>query len=110
MARECCPEFEFVVADLSDPEAMAGREYDCVLALECLDHLEDDIGVLGSIRAGTLVIASVPNFWSPVHVRVFADANAVRERYQHLFSSLRVVSFLQNANGMRLFLVEGTRS
>lgn len=110
LAKGMCPTFEFVVADLSDPETLGTREYDCVLALEVLEHVEDDVGILAHIRLGTTVFITVPNFPDPAHVRYFRDAQAVRARYEHLFSNVRVDTFRADGSRMRYFLMEGIRA
>lgn len=56
-----------------------------VVALELLEHLEDDTGLLKWLRgsAGTAyVIASVPSYDSAAHLRTFLNAGDVLRRYQ----------------------------
>jgi trans-aconitate methyltransferase len=110
IARQVCPAFEFIVADLSDPDTLAGREYDCALALEFLEHVEDDVGILDYIKPGTRVLLTVPNFPDPAHVRYFRSAAAVRARYKHRFTDFRIDTFRADKSGMRYFLLDGTRA
>ena len=110
LAREVCPAFEFAVADLSDPDTLRHREYDCVLALEFLEHVEDDRGILEEIRPGTRVLLTVPNFPDPAHVRYFRRPSAVEARYERLFSDFRIDTFWPDRSGLRYFLLDGTRA
>jgi SAM-dependent methyltransferase len=110
IARQVCPEFEFAVADLSDPNTLSDREYDCVLALEFLEHVVDDVAILDRVDPGTRTVLTVPNFPDPAHVRYFRNAAAVRTRYEHLFSDFRIDTFWPDKSGMRYFLLDGTRA
>ena len=110
IARRVCPEFEFTVADLSDPNTLRDREYDCVLALEFLEHVENDVAILDCVNPGTRAVLTVPNFPDPAHVRYFRNAAAVRTRYRHMFSDFRIDTFWPDKSGMRYFLLDGTRA
>ncbi len=108
LATTRCPDFEFVRADLRDPGLLEGRIYDWALVLETLEHVEDDLGLLSRLRPGCRVILTVPNFGDPSHVRFFKDAAEVQERYGHLFTPLRVDTFIENES-CQFFLLEGER-
>jgi SAM-dependent methyltransferase len=110
LAKQMCPAFEFVAADLSQAQTLRTRQYDCVIALEFLEHVQDDIEMLGQIRLDTFVLITVPNFPDPAHVRFFKNAAAVKVRYKHLFSDVRIDTFLPDRSGMKYFLMEGTRA
>jgi len=92
-AKEVCDSFEFLTADLTQSDLLATRTYDCIITMEFLEHVEEDLAVVSQIRAGTRVIATVPNFPSESHVRHFTSAEAVRERYAPQFQELSVKEF-----------------
>ena len=60
------------------------EEFDCVVTLEVLEHIEDDLHTLSCIRNGMSVIFSVPRFDDPAHVRFFKSKDEVQERYKKL--------------------------
>ena len=109
-ARETCPEFRFVRGDFFEVEELRSTEYDAVVCTEVLEHIDDDLGLLGRIPAGTRVIASVPNFLGPAHVRAFDSCEEVVERYGSLFEGLQVDPIVRSAEGRTHFLLEGVRT
>ncbi|MCK9568607.1 class I SAM-dependent methyltransferase [Candidatus Pacearchaeota archaeon] len=85
------PECLFFCADIFSEftEDALGRA-DVVVAMEVLEHLENDLAVFGHIVPGTFVVFDVPNFDCASHVRHFTDIGQVMERYGPLFDELRV--------------------
>lgn len=59
-------------------------EFDTVVALEVLEHIEKDLQLLSCIPQGRVVIFSVPRFDDPAHVRHFTSKEQVQERYGKL--------------------------
>jgi len=108
--RRQIPQFEFMLADLANEDALSGIEYDCVVTMEFLEHVEFDLSVLSRLKPGVRVLATVPNFPYTSHVRHFRDADEVTERYAAVFSSLTVDTFLENAKGKTFFLMEGIKA
>ncbi len=109
LARQLCPSYEFETADLSQPGVIETRPYDCLVALEFLEHVEDDIGILKRVRTGTTVLATVPNFPTTSHVRHFSNEAEVRGRYEHLFTSFYLNALLLHPRGTTLYLMEGIK-
>lgn len=109
LAKQVCPRFEFRVADICNTDVIESCDYDCVVALEFLEHVENDIQVLDRIKSGTKLFGTVPNFSHISHVRHFSSEDEVRDRYESCFSSLQVDSFVGNAEGTIFFMIEGTR-
>lgn len=105
-AQRVCPSARFVCEDVL---AVPG-DAEWVLALEFLEHVERDLEVLRRLRPGTRVLATVPNFAAAGHVRWFASADEVRERYGPLLRDLRVDEILAGPSGRRHFVLEGTRA
>ena len=110
MARKKCPAFEFMVVDLCHTSAMEGYDYDCVVTLEFLEHVEFDLEVVERIRPGTKVFATVPNFPYVSHVRHFTDVAQVKARYERFFSDFTVDAFLEDPEGKMFFMMEGVRA
>jgi predicted Zn-dependent protease len=105
-ARARVPGATFVQADLSRADALEGLDYDLVTALEVLEHIDLDREVLGRLRPGVRIVASVPNFDSFGHVRFFKDAGEVRARYAPFIAELEVTPFQLSPTAI-LFLMCG---
>jgi len=109
MARSRCPYFDFVVVDLAESDLLERFSYDCVVALEFLEHVEFDLDIIRRIRNGTKFFGTVPNFPYDSHVRHFANEIEVRTRYESFFTDFTVDAFLENTMGKTFFLMEGRR-
>jgi len=109
IAIEKCPYFEFIVANVLETNVLESREYDCLVALEFLEHVREDLAVLQRVKAGTKFFGTVPNYPYPSHVRYFSSTEEVELRYAAFFSSFRVDAFLRNTKGRMFYLLEGTR-
>lgn len=108
-ARKVCPEFSFQLVDIFSSDFLRTETYDAVVLLEFLEHVNDDLGVLGAIRPGTLVLGTVPNFPAAGHVRHFSSASDVHRRYEEVIESLRVDTVLAKPDGQTFFIIEGRR-
>jgi len=60
------------------------REYDIVLAMEILEHLEKDLELLKMIPTGKKIVFSVPKFDEASHVRHFPKLEDVLKRYDSI--------------------------
>ena len=109
LARRNCPSFKFVVADVFKCDLLEKETYDCLVSLECLEHVQEDLALLGRVRSGTHCFFTVPNFPYVSHVRHFQDEKDVKSRYGELFIDLEVTTILGNSSGTKYFLAEGTR-
>jgi 2-polyprenyl-3-methyl-5-hydroxy-6-metoxy-1,4-benzoquinol methylase len=76
----------FYVADLYNKETYNLHDYNTVICLEVLEHIEDDLSVLKSIKEGSNIIISVPNYDSKSHVRHFESIDSVIARYKDSFN------------------------
>lgn len=109
-ARSVCGEYEFVQADVYKDDLLEVLDYDCLLTMEFLEHVERDLDVLRRVRPGVFVLATVPNFPAAGHVRKFENCDAVHERYGSLFKSLDVMPLLADDTGRKHFVLEGVRA
>jgi SAM-dependent methyltransferase len=106
LARARVQAATFIQADLMNDKGIIELEYDIVVALEVLEHIDTDLEVLGRLRPGARFVGSVPNFDSFGHVRFFRDADAVRARYAERITALEVTPFNLAPNST-LFLMSG---
>lgn len=73
------------------------QEYNAVVCLEVLEHIEEDLEIIKNIKSGTDIIFSVPNFNQESHVRFFKNINSIKERYNNLLKINSIATFkLQN--------------
>lgn len=79
----------FSVARAGDDGPMQ-RQYDTIVCLEVLEHIERDLEVVQGWKAGCACVCSVPNFDQPDHVRFFRHEDEVRERYDQFIDLDRV--------------------
>ena len=109
--RACavCPEYEFLAANVFEDNLLETYHYDCLLVMELLEHIEQDITLLRRIRPGATVLATVPNFTAAGHVRHFDSVNDVEVRYRPLFSHLEVAAILAHKRGKTYYIMQGTR-
>jgi trans-aconitate methyltransferase len=105
-ARAVCPAFQFRAADIRRQGVLESLEYDCCLALEFLEHVENDTEILRRLRRGSRFYATVPNFADTAHVRHFTGVAAVEARYGGCFSQYRVDPHRANREGIMFFLIE----
>jgi 2-polyprenyl-3-methyl-5-hydroxy-6-metoxy-1,4-benzoquinol methylase len=80
----------FYCCALNQLEEELIEQADCFIALEVLEHVKDDLGLIRSIPQGRRLIFSVPNFDSFGHMRYFANAAEVKARYESALCSLTV--------------------
>jgi len=110
MAEKRCPSGEFrcddVILHRQNWQLLA---YDVVLMLETLEHIDRDCFLLEGVKPGVRVIASVPNFYSFSHVRVFESSEAVADRYGHFFSEMTIYRFELSKTSV-IWLVDGVKS
>jgi SAM-dependent methyltransferase len=79
LARKAVP-MPFCVGDATAPDSY-GFDYTLAIAVEVLEHVADDLAVLGRLKEQTPVIFSVPTRDDPAHVRVFQSVGDIVCRY-----------------------------
>lgn len=95
-AKKRVPHMNFIEADAFDFQC----EYDTVVILEVLEHIENDLELLKTLKPCKIVL-SVPNFICDGHVRCFNRIEDVLRRY-HIVESVSTYFF-----SGRWYLVEG---
>jgi SAM-dependent methyltransferase len=109
-ARAICGQYEFVATSVFDTNLFDEFDYDAVISLEFLEHVNEDIAILDGIRQGRRFYGSVPNFAYESHVRHFLDCGQVTDRYASLFTQFKVDEFPANRGETKYFLFEGVKS
>jgi 2-polyprenyl-3-methyl-5-hydroxy-6-metoxy-1,4-benzoquinol methylase len=71
-SQKLCPGGNFFVGDAYDPRYYTPFDYNIVVALEVLEHI-DDFRMIENIPTGVTLIASVPNYDDPAHLRLYLD-------------------------------------
>jgi len=59
-------------------------DYNIAIAIEILEHIQEDKRVIHNIRPGCEVILSFPTFDDPAHVRYFKRQQDILNRYEDL--------------------------
>jgi len=105
------PGGRFLEADARGSAIHHKVEHDAVICTEVLEHIEDDLAVVGNFLPGRRCLCSVPNFPYESHVRHFTSAEEVAGRYQMFFRDLDVTTFISPRSlEDRFFLLDGIRN
>lgn len=108
-ARQRCPNFVFEEQEFPIRNFDTLPSFDTVICTEVLEHIEEDRELLEALPENTFVIASVPNFDSFGHLRVFRSEDEVRERYCSLFDNLAIHGVAISEQNT-IWLIQGHRS
>lgn len=79
--------------------------YDCVIALEILEHINKDLEFLEKLDHGTWVFFSVPSTYSRFHVRFFPFPISVHFRFQSLLNIYEIKGIKNNQNIYKWWVV-----
>jgi 2-polyprenyl-3-methyl-5-hydroxy-6-metoxy-1,4-benzoquinol methylase len=87
-----CPKGNFRVGDVYNPEDYRPLEYNVLVALEVLEHV-DDLKVLENIPPGVRLIASVPDYYDVSHLRLYKDPKSdIVERFRHCLHIVEIAT------------------
>lgn len=102
-AREAFRGRNFKVGDITKFDDLY-LNFDTFVLVEVLEHINDDIGVIGNIPLGSKVVMANPNQWADAHVRKFESEEYIKERY-HEFLKFEAVKILNDKKGLpRMFI------
>ena len=96
-ARARCPSYQFAIIDLNNHDLVDTKiryvHPDIILAIEVLEHLGDDCGLLGILSSDVPIRVSLPTGPAYSHARWFEKAEDVFRRYGRvlIIESLRSV-------------------
>jgi SAM-dependent methyltransferase len=111
MAQARTRRSRFKVGDVRRPDTYEGLDYDAVVCMEVLEHVEEDLAVLSCFPAGTRCLLTVPNFPWRSHVRHFDSEAAVAQRYGRFFQQFLVTRIKGvRTDEEQFYLLDGVRS
>lgn len=89
LSRERCKVDKFICQDLilTDTKLF---DFDTIICLETLEHIEKDIEILSGIEKGKRVILSLPSFDDPSHVRYFPDRSDILTYYSGVLDHIKI--------------------
>jgi 2-polyprenyl-3-methyl-5-hydroxy-6-metoxy-1,4-benzoquinol methylase len=108
MAEKLCPEYQFSQDDVFSTSLFKSFDYDCCVATEFFEHINNDLDVLNMIRPGTFFLATLPNFPSLAHVRCFDSKHSVVLRYGKYLDGVMVEEFCLS-QAKKIFMLSGYR-
>lgn len=95
--------YSFRVADARNQDVYFRLPlFNTVIALEIFEHT-DDMQILSLLKSGTTVIATVPDFDDPAHVRHFKTLDEVQTRYEKKLNITHLIKI------QRWYLFVGTK-
>ena len=89
-AQEKTNDCKFICTTLDNIDGQILNVIDLFLALEVLEHIEEDLRLIQALPGGKPFIFTVPSFDSFGHMRYFRDSAGVSRRYSCLFNNFSV--------------------
>ncbi len=90
--RRLCPEGNFHVGNVYQAESFWPVDYNVVIALEVLEHV-DDLKIMANIPPGAHLIASVPDYDDISHLRLYRDFRQdIIERFRHCLHIIEIAT------------------
>jgi trans-aconitate methyltransferase len=109
-ARRYVPEASFECGDLFDPSIQSRyQDFQAFVILEVLEHISSDLSLLEALPKDAMVVASVPNYDSAGHVRVFPEISDVHDRYGELLDINAMGVLPRNREGRFIYVMRGIR-
>ncbi len=90
--RKLCPGGDFRVADAYDPTSYQPVDYNVVVAIEVLEHV-DDLKVIGFLPPHVRLLASLPDFPNEAHLRYYVDTQ--KDIVERFASRVRISGITQ---------------
>lgn len=110
-ARPHAPRFTFRVADVMLPASYAGIDFDAIICMEVLEHIDNDFAVVSCFPSGKRCLMTVPNFPWKSHVRHFTSEQSVSDRYGRFFQEFTVTRLKGTRNeSEQFYLLDGIRN
>lgn len=105
--------FKFIEADLTEDWTGLVSDYNTVISIELLEHVEQDFAILNQIKPGTRCLLTTTNEPGIEHVRTFSSVGNVHARYYKLFHDLKIMSFknmyIKKFGWQVFYLLDGIR-
>ncbi len=99
-------ENKFAVKDLNGTQFIPSHL--TVVALEVLEHLEDDLKILSKMQTNTHVLFSVPDFLCDGHQRCFKTEQEVSEYYSEVVNFIEIKK-IKITETNSIFLIDGRK-
>ena len=97
------------VVDNAYTSQLYNYDYNIVVILEVLEHIERDFLVLNKISKNTSIIFSVPNFNSESHVRWFNSKDDIEKRYNNIIKINKIKDIILSPTSNMIYLVKGIK-
>ena len=97
----------FMLADLTDPDTYTDIEYDTALFCEVMEHIKDDLTVIGYIETGKRIIITLPSWDARAHVRHFKSIDEIRNRYSSAIHIINTITLPVQTK--KFFIIDGVR-
>lgn len=111
MAQAKNPQLRFQVADVTKPSTYESLDFDSIVCMEVLEHIDNDLAVVSCYPAGIRCLVTVPNFPWKSHVRHFETAESVSLRYSDYFDDCSVTRIKgTRSKDEQFFLLDGVRN
>lgn len=85
------------------------NDYNMVVLLEVLEHIENDLPILDKIKKDSTIIFSVPNFNSESHVRWFDTKDSIIRRYGNIVEVEDIQEVLYSYTTNKIYIVKGNK-
>ncbi|UCD18586.1 MAG: methyltransferase domain-containing protein [Candidatus Zixiibacteriota bacterium] len=111
--RRICPAGNFFLGNAYDKKNYQPYDYNIVVALEVLEHV-DDIRLIQNIPPGAILIASVPDFDEPSHLRLYQQPKPdIIERFEPYLRIDDITSYScqipRNNQNVTIYIFSGFR-
>ena len=90
----------FFIGDAKVKSNSSG-DYNTAIATEVLEHLKDDLGIIGNIKKGVNFLFSIPSFKCNGHIRWFNSAPEIIDYY---FDCLYIKNLIRLRNPSKWFI------
>lgn len=107
LSRKRCPKYEDRFQCVSIEDYDHSDDYNTAIICEVLEHIAEDIAVIDSLKPGTQVVLTVPNYDSASHVRHFDGLLSVIRRYNRLLVHYGTV--IHCGDTSEFYLIHGTK-
>lgn len=104
------PSAQFSVLDVTSEPLPAVTKGTAIVCTEVLEHIIDDLGLIGKFPEGHYCCCSVPNFYTFSHVRYFKSECSVADRYGRFFDDFKVEKIVYAAGPNCVYLFSGRRN
>lgn len=108
--RRGTPDAKFSVLDVTTQPLPPVDDDAAIVCTEVLEHIVDDLALIGKLPKGHDCCCSVPNFYTFSHVRHFRTQFSVQERYGRFFDDFSVKTVPLAAGPNCLYLFSGRRN